>query len=39
MTSSLDALPRIGSPASRALSGAGYTALRQLTGVPRKDLA
>ncbi|MEU1587882.1 DNA-binding protein [Micromonospora sp. NPDC005710] len=39
MTSSLDALPKIGAPATRALNGAGYTALRQLAGVPRGDLA
>ncbi|MFF5201369.1 DNA-binding protein [Micromonospora parva] len=39
MTSSLDTLPKIGAPATRALHGAGYTALRQLAGVPRADLA
>ncbi|MEU8421855.1 DNA-binding protein [Micromonospora sp. NPDC048835] len=39
MTSSLDALPKIGAPATRALNGAGYTTLRQLAGVPRADLA
>lgn len=39
MTSSLDALPKIGAPATRALHGAGYTALRQLADVPRADLA
>ncbi|RAN96452.1 hypothetical protein ONO23_02438 [Micromonospora noduli] len=39
MTSSLDTLPKIGAPATRALQGAGYTALRQLAGVPEADLA
>ncbi|MBG6104381.1 MULTISPECIES: DNA-binding protein [Micromonospora] len=39
MTSSLDSLPKIGAPATRALHGAGYTVLRQLAGVPRGDLA
>ncbi|MEH1165218.1 helix-hairpin-helix domain-containing protein [Micromonospora sp. CPCC 205539] len=39
MTSSLDTLPKIGVPATRALHGAGYTTLRQLAGVPRGDLA
>ncbi|MBB5874084.1 putative flap endonuclease-1-like 5' DNA nuclease [Allocatelliglobosispora scoriae] len=38
-TSPLDALPRIGAPATRALNAAGYTTLRQLAGVPGKDLA
>ena len=38
-TSSLDALPKIGAPATRALHGAGYTTLRQLAGVPRSQLA
>jgi 3-deoxy-D-arabino-heptulosonate 7-phosphate (DAHP) synthase len=35
----LDALPKIGAPATRALNGAGYTALRQLADVPRTELA
>jgi hypothetical protein len=35
---SLDELPRIGAPAIRALNSAGYTALRQLAGVPRAEL-
>ncbi|MGI5521075.1 helix-hairpin-helix domain-containing protein [Micromonospora sp. CA-259024] len=39
MISSLDTLPKIGAPATRALHGAGYTTLRQLAGVPRSDLA
>ena len=39
MTSSLDTLPKIGSPATRALHGAGYTTLRQLAGIPRSELA
>ena len=39
MNPSLDALPKIGAPATRALNSAGYTALRQLAGVPRAELA
>ncbi|WP_089156402.1 DNA-binding protein [Micromonospora sp. NBS 11-29] len=39
MDSSLDILPKIGVPATRALNNAGYTALRQLVGVPRAELA
>ncbi|MEU1689027.1 DNA-binding protein [Micromonospora sp. NPDC005707] len=39
MDSSLDTLPKIGAPATRALNAAGYTALRQLAGVPRAELA
>ncbi|MET7707432.1 helix-hairpin-helix domain-containing protein [Micromonospora sp. NPDC005413] len=39
MTSTLDTLPKIGAPATRALHGAGYTTLRQLADVPRSDLA
>jgi hypothetical protein len=39
MTASLDALPKVGAPATRALNSAGYIALRQLTGVPRSELA
>ncbi|MFI7304014.1 helix-hairpin-helix domain-containing protein [Micromonospora aurantiaca] len=39
MTSSLDTLPKIGAPATRALAAAGYTTLRQLAGVPRAELA
>ncbi|MEV4693666.1 helix-hairpin-helix domain-containing protein [Micromonospora echinospora] len=39
MTSSLDSLPKIGAPATRALTAAGYTTLRQLAGVPRAELA
>ncbi|MEU8299630.1 DNA-binding protein [Micromonospora sp. NPDC048909] len=39
MASSLDALPKIGAPATRALHAAGYTTLRQLAGIPRSDLA
>jgi hypothetical protein len=35
----LEELPRIGAPATRALNGAGYTALRRLADVPRADLA
>ncbi len=37
--SSLDTLPKIGAPATRALGNAGYTALRDLAGVPRAELA
>ncbi|MCZ7437913.1 helix-hairpin-helix domain-containing protein [Micromonospora sp. WMMC241] len=37
--SDLDSLPRIGAPATRALTNAGYTALRELAGVPRAKLA
>ncbi|MEU0080491.1 DNA-binding protein [Micromonospora chalcea] len=39
MTSSLDRLPKISAPATRALNAAGYTTLRQLAGVPRAELA
>ena len=39
MTSSLDGLPKIGAPATRALNNAGYTALRELADVPRSELA
>ncbi|BFU43249.1 DNA-binding protein [Krasilnikovia sp. MM14-A1004] len=39
MDSSLDTLPKIGAPATRALTGAGYSSLRQLAGVPRAELA
>lgn len=39
MTSSLSTLPRISAPATRALTGAGYTSLGRLAGVPRSELA
>ena len=39
MSSSLDTLPKIGAPATRALNAAGYTALRQLVGASRAELA
>jgi 3-deoxy-D-arabino-heptulosonate 7-phosphate (DAHP) synthase len=39
VSTSLDGLPKIGAPATRALNSAGYTALRQLAGVPRAELA
>jgi predicted flap endonuclease-1-like 5' DNA nuclease len=39
MAASLDELPTIGAPATRALNNAGYTSLRQLAGVPRAELA
>ena len=39
MGAALDALPKIGAPATRALAAAGYTSLRQLAGVSRAELA
>ncbi|WBC17940.1 helix-hairpin-helix domain-containing protein [Micromonospora sp. WMMA1998] len=39
VSSPLDTLPKIGAPATRALHDAGYTALRELAGVPRAELA
>lgn len=39
MSSSLDVLPKVGAPATRALNAAGYTALRELAGARRADLA
>ena len=39
MTTPLDALPKIGAPATRALNGAGYVSLSGLAGVPRSALA
>jgi hypothetical protein len=39
MTTSLDALPRVGAPATRALNAAGYTTLKGLAGVPRAELS
>ncbi|KAA9379792.1 DNA-binding protein [Microbispora cellulosiformans] len=39
MDTSLDTLPKIGAPATRALANAGYPALRDLAGVPRAELA
>ena len=39
MTSSLEALPKLGAPATRSIQAAGYTELRQLAGVRRSDLA
>lgn len=38
VTASLDTLPKIGAPATRALHNAGYQALRDLAGVPRAEL-
>jgi hypothetical protein len=39
MTTPAEGLPaNIGAPATRALTGAGYTELRQLAGVPAADL-
>lgn len=39
MLSGLDALPRVGAPATRALRAAGYNAIRELANVRRSDLA
>lgn len=39
MVSSLDTLPKVGAPATRALNDAGYTTLRQLASVARVNLA
>jgi predicted flap endonuclease-1-like 5' DNA nuclease len=36
---SLETLPRIGAPATRALASVGITSLAQLAGYPRRDLA
>ncbi len=38
-TASLNSLPEIGAPATRALANAGYTTLRQLANLQRSDLA
>jgi hypothetical protein len=38
MLSSLESLPRIGAPATRALHAAGYTELHQLAKVRRSEL-
>ncbi|CAH0291774.1 hypothetical protein SRABI83_04231 [Arthrobacter sp. Bi83] len=38
-TSPLDALPKIGAPATRALTGAGFTSLQSLAGVARAELS
>ncbi|MEU1840823.1 DNA-binding protein [Micromonospora chersina] len=39
MDPSLGTRPKIGAPATRALTNAGYTALSELAGVPRAELA
>ena len=39
MPTSLDELPKVGAPATRALQNAGYTTLRQLADAPRQELA
>ena len=39
VSSSLDTLPKIGAPATRALNNAGYVALRELAGVSRAEMA
>ena len=39
MPTGLDELPKIGAPATRALQNAGYNALRDLSNLPRQELA
>ncbi|MCW2578689.1 MAG: hypothetical protein JWR82_290 [Blastococcus sp.] len=39
MTDDRGGLPRIGAPATRALTEAGYTDLDQLAGVPEAELS
>ncbi|GAA2584340.1 hypothetical protein GCM10010435_72760 [Winogradskya consettensis] len=39
MATSLDELPRIGAPATRALHSAGHMTLRDLAGVPKSQVA
>ncbi|MCC3266934.1 DNA-binding protein [Arthrobacter gengyunqii] len=39
MTTPLDALPKVGAPATRALEAAGYSSLQGLAGIPRADLS
>ncbi|WP_088317067.1 helix-hairpin-helix domain-containing protein [Kineosporia sp. R_H_3] len=39
MASSLNELPKVGAPATRALVAAGFTRLEQLAGQPRERLA
>ena len=39
MATPLDALPKIGAPATRALAEAGYDSLYKLAGVPQVELA
>jgi hypothetical protein len=38
MATALDALPKVGAPATRALTAAGYTSLRELAGAGRSRL-
>jgi hypothetical protein len=38
MATTPDALPRVGAPATRALTAAGYTSLRELAGASRSRL-
>ncbi|WP_087872767.1 helix-hairpin-helix domain-containing protein [Arthrobacter globiformis] len=38
-TSTFDAIPRVGAPATRALNAAGYTTLRGLAGVSSAELS
>ena len=37
--STLEALPKVGAPATRALNAAGYTTLKELAGVSRAELS
>lgn len=39
MTAPLDELPKVGAPATRALTAAGFTTLRALIDADRKQLA
>jgi len=39
MSTGLDELPKVGAPALRALHDAGYSTLRQVAEVPRRQLA
>jgi DNA-directed RNA polymerase alpha subunit len=39
MTTGLDELPTMAAPATRALHNAGFTTLRQVADVPRRELA
>jgi DNA integrity scanning protein DisA with diadenylate cyclase activity len=39
MTTDLDSLPRIGAPATRGLTAAGYTSLKELADADRAELS
>lgn len=39
MTTDLDSLPRIGAPAARGLSAAGYSSLKDLADADRAELS